>query len=89
MSVLSLLCDIYFAIEPVSTGIFRAQQLLQDHEVVVDVGRQHGLKRTQDKDAQVVEGTGLGEFGFLRATSIKLVSRFLPRGVLGARQTYG
>ena len=87
MSVLSLLRDIYLAVEPVSAGIFCAQQLLQDHEVVVDIGRKHGLKRTQGKGSQVVECTGLGEFVFLRATSMNFVCRFLPIGVLGARQT--
>ena len=61
MRVLVLLRVIYLGVKQVGTGILGAQQVLQDHEVIVHVCRHHALRRALDKDAKVVEGTKVGE----------------------------
>ena len=47
------------------------------------------LRCALEKGAQVVEGTELGGFGFLRATRMNFVSGFFPISGLGGRQILG
>ncbi len=69
-----------------STGMLRAQLVLQDHERAVDVGGTmlsdvHMTKVR--RSSKVLKWVG---FGFLRATSMNFVSGLLPIpiGVVGA-----
>ena len=54
MRKLSLLLDIYLAAKQVNTGIFRTEQVLQDHVIVVEVCRHHALRRAQRSGTHII-----------------------------------